>query len=229
MFGENGSLISGMHDQSNVETEQLMDKPYVKLDLKRSVNHGAKGDRFNQPSLLINRQYKGDSLPSLTFQFNTGEVIVTSAKNAADQEGFSTARRGFYPKWEPIKSRSQNSPSTPTRKSNTSPLMELRENVQVTQKSFYENRTDSTITMTPDFRFLADMPPLPRSRGLTPKTNSEIWTHSGDGSVWHHKPEKIDETDEEFATPQSEIGQKVEANVLIFARRKQDYKERATE
>ncbi|KAK3098696.1 hypothetical protein FSP39_022149 [Pinctada imbricata] len=202
VFGDNGESISG--DQSMAQKLQLNDKPYVKLDLRQSGHQGSlsRDDCFNQPSFLLSRNSKGDSLPSLTFQFNTGEVIVTRNQSVLDQDQYTKVKRNYYPKREPLKSTAHLSPVLVSRNRSVSPLKESRETHTQSRSTTGEARRPIRLHQTLEISLNSLMCPCREVEVREhPRQIQKFGPMVQDGHVWPQKPEKIEETEEENDSP----------------------------
>lgn len=146
------------------------EKPLVKLDLRCSPTEWQKApDVSPQPPLpLIQRDLKKE-LPAMTFQFSTGEVIISRNAANALSPPRDHQRHSFYPKRGPIKSNNTTEQS-PQRSDST--------NVETTGKQQDTPEVDDTLTdftMTPDYRNMSEFNLSGRGR-----PRGRLWDFDGD-------------------------------------------------
>lgn len=146
------------------------DKPLVKLDLRCSPTEWQKAPGVcPQPPLpLIQRDLKKE-LPAMTFQFSTGEVIISRNAANALSPPRDHQRHSFYPKRGPIKSNNTAEPvASRSDSSNTEMTNKHQDTPEVDDAS-----TD--YTMTPDYRNISEFNLSGRGR-----PRGRLWDFDGD-------------------------------------------------
>ncbi|XP_061171255.1 uncharacterized protein LOC133180803 [Saccostrea echinata] len=150
----------------------VVDKPLVKLDLRRSPPQWHRSpETFSNPPLpLIHRDIKTE-LPAMTFQFSTGEVIISRNAANALSPPRDHQRHSFYPSRGPLKHSSSTTPTLP--RSESSSVQVERTNQPPARSVSDDASTDCT--MTPDFRNISEFNLTGRGR-----PRGRLWDFDGD-------------------------------------------------
>ena len=145
--------VFGDHASTKPNTAKMADKPLVKLDLRPSPSHWQNSSDVapHPPLPLIQRDLKKE-LPAMTFQFSTGEVIISRNAANAPSPPRDHQRHSFYPKRGPIKSSNVSEAAPPRSDSCAS-------QTEPTTKHSERSGTDANstdYTMTPDYRNISE-------------------------------------------------------------------------
>ena len=162
----------GDHASTKPNTAKMADKPLVKLDLRPSPSHWQNSSDVapHPPLPLIQRDLKKE-LPAMTFQFSTGEVIISRNAANAPSPPRDHQRHSFYPKRGPIKSSNVSEAAPPRSDSCTS---QTEPTTKHSERSGTEaNSTD--YTMTPDYRNISEFNLTGRGR-----PRGRLWDFDGD-------------------------------------------------
>ncbi|XP_056015225.1 uncharacterized protein LOC125677385 isoform X2 [Ostrea edulis] len=164
VFGDDSSHTSGHTAVSG--------KPLVKFDLRRPIPGWQRSSEFtpHPPIPWVQRNLKTE-LPATTFQFSTGEVVISRNTANAVSPPRDHQRHSFYPKRGAIKPSNSTTPSLPRSDSLTSAGERTN---QPPAKSALDDAS-SDYTMTPDFRNISEFNLTGRGR-----PRGRLWDFDGD-------------------------------------------------